>query len=143
MLSLSLPSVERPRAAAGGGGRRVPYLHQGHLGAKGQQDLLGLGGVGVVPVLVEPLLEWPRHVLQRLPLVPHLPAALPRPAAEKGRSGPRPGQRAPARPPPPGTAPSSPTRPPLRVREARRDAHRPRGALAGGSLLGGAAPTPG
>lgn len=63
----------------------LPYLHQGHLGAEGQQNLLGLGGVWVVAVLVEPLLERPRHVLQRLPLVPHLPAALPRPAAEKGR----------------------------------------------------------
>lgn len=74
-----------PEAAAGGGGRRFPYLHQGHLRAEGQQNLLGLGGVGVVAVLVEPLLERPRHVLQRLPLVPHLAAALPRPAAEKGR----------------------------------------------------------
>lgn len=85
VLPLSLPPMKRPRAAAGGGGKGFSYLHQGHLGAEGQQNLLGLGGVGVVAVLVEPLLERPRHVLQRLPLVPHLPAALPRPAAEKGR----------------------------------------------------------
>lgn len=81
-----VPHPSRPRGRRGGTGG-FPYLHQGHLGAEGQQDLLGLGGVGIVAVLVEPLLERPRHVLQRLPLVPHLATALPSPAAEKGRSG--------------------------------------------------------
>lgn len=38
-------------------------------------------------MFVEPLLERPRHVLQRLPLVPDLAAALPSPAAEKGAQG--------------------------------------------------------
>lgn len=80
-------SPSLPSAGPSGRPRGFPYLYQGHLGAEGQQDLLGLGGVGVVTVLVEPLLERPRHVLQRLPLVPHLAAALPSPAAEKGRSG--------------------------------------------------------
>ena len=39
------------------------YLYQGHLGLIGELDLLLLGGVGVVLVLVEPLLEWARHVV--------------------------------------------------------------------------------
>lgn len=55
--------------------REQTHLDQGHLRAEGQQDLLGLGGVGVVSVLVEPLLERPRHVLQGLALVSHFAAA--------------------------------------------------------------------
>lgn len=50
------------------------HLHQRHLGAEGQQDFFRLGGVGVVPVFVEPLLERPRHVLQGLALVSHFAA---------------------------------------------------------------------
>lgn len=128
------PAHETPQSSRRRWGQGFSYLHQGHLGAEGQQNLLGLGGVGVVAVLVEPLLERPRHVLQRLPLVPHLPAALPRPAAEKGRSG---GRRAPARPPPrPGHGAGLP-----RVREACRDARpAPGGTRPGG---GEAAPAPG
>lgn len=45
------------------------HLDQGHLRAESQEDFLCLGGVGVVSMLVEPLLEWPRHVLQGLTLV--------------------------------------------------------------------------
>lgn len=60
------------------------HLDQRHLRAKGQQNFLGLGGVGVVPVLVEPLLEWPRHVLQGLALVPHFTAARTTPVEEHG-----------------------------------------------------------
>ncbi len=55
--------------------RKWTHLDQGHLRAEGQQDFLGLGGVGVVSVLVEPLLERPRHVLQGLTLVSHFTAA--------------------------------------------------------------------
>lgn len=51
------------------------HLDQRHLRAKGEQDFLGFGGVGVVPMLVEPLLQWPRHVLQSLTLVSHFPPA--------------------------------------------------------------------
>lgn len=51
--------------------------------AEGQQDLLGLGGVGVVSVLVEPLLERPRHVLQGLALVSHFAAAGTTPVGEQ------------------------------------------------------------
>lgn len=43
--------------------------------AEGQQDFLRLGRVGVVSVLVEPLLERPRHVLQGLALVSYFTAA--------------------------------------------------------------------
>lgn len=60
------------------------HLDQRHLRAESQQDLLGLGGVGVVPVLVEPLLERPRHVLQGLALVSHFAAAGTTPAEEHG-----------------------------------------------------------
>lgn len=109
------PVHETPQSACWRWGVRgsLPYLHQGHLGAEGQQNLLRLGGVRVVAVLVEPLLERPRHVLQRLPLVPHLPAALPRPARRRGaEDGTLP---APRSPPGPGPCPL-PARPraPLR-----------------------------
>ena len=52
------------------------YLYQGHLGLIGELDLLLLGGVGVVLVLVEPLLEWARHVVERFALVAHVAARL-------------------------------------------------------------------
>lgn len=53
-------------------------------------------------MLVKPLLKGPRHVLQGLPLVPHLPAVLPGPATPErrgpvSRAGPAP--NAPARAP--------------------------------------------
>lgn len=50
-------------------------LDQRHLRAKSEQNFLRFGGVGVVSVLVEPLLQRPRHVLQSLTLVSHLPPA--------------------------------------------------------------------
>lgn len=49
--------------------RKWSHLNQRHLGAECQEDFLCLGGVGIVPVLVEPLLERPRHVLQGLTFV--------------------------------------------------------------------------
>ena len=55
--------------------RKETHLNQGHLRAEGQQDFLRLGGVGVVSVLVEPLLERPRHILQGLALVSHFTTA--------------------------------------------------------------------
>lgn len=51
------------------------YLHQRHLRAKRQQDFLRFGGIGVVSMLVEPLLQRPRHVLQGLALVSHFTPA--------------------------------------------------------------------
>ena len=45
---------------------RWSHLDQGHVGAQGQQQLLGLGGVGVVPVLVQPMFQGSCHVLQGL-----------------------------------------------------------------------------
>ena len=77
----------RPCLTKRGAGARGPdYLHERHLRAERQENLLGLGGIWVVAVLVQPLLQGPRHVLQRLPLVPHLPAVLPGPgtAGEEG-----------------------------------------------------------
>lgn len=50
-------------------------LDQRHLRAKSEQNFLRFGGVGVVSVLVEPLLQRPRHVLQSLTLVSHFPPA--------------------------------------------------------------------
>lgn len=47
------------------------YLDQRHLRAKSEQDFLSFGRVGVVSMLVEPLLQGPRHVLQSLTLVSH------------------------------------------------------------------------
>lgn len=55
--------------------RRRTHLDQSHLGAEGQEDFLRLGWVGVVSVLVEPLFEGPRHVLQGLALVSHFASA--------------------------------------------------------------------
>lgn len=60
------------------------HLHQRHLGAEGQQDFFRLGGVGVVAVLVEPLLQRPRHVLQGLTLVSHFAAVGTNPAGGEG-----------------------------------------------------------
>lgn len=54
--------------------RDYTHLDQGHLRAESQEDFLCLGRVGVVSVLVEPLLEWPRHVLQGLALVSNFAA---------------------------------------------------------------------
>lgn len=51
------------------------HLNQGHVGAEGEQDLLGFGGIRVIPVFIQPLFERPGHVLKSLPLVPHLPSA--------------------------------------------------------------------
>lgn len=45
------------------------YLDQRHLRAKSEQDFLRFGWVGVVSMLVEPLLQRPRHVLQSLTFV--------------------------------------------------------------------------
>lgn len=50
-------------------------LDQRHLRAKSEQNFLRFGGVGVVSVLVKPLLQRPRHVLQSLTLVSHFPPA--------------------------------------------------------------------
>ena len=55
------------------------YLHQRHVRAQRQQHLLRLGGVGVVPVLVEPVLQRPGHVLQNLTLVTNFDPAETRP----------------------------------------------------------------
>ena len=41
------------------------YLSQGHLRDDGQHDLLGLGGVGVLPVLVQPRLQGSRGLPNR------------------------------------------------------------------------------
>lgn len=51
------------------------YLDQRHLRAKSEQDFLRFGRVGVVSMLVEPLLQWPRHVLQSLTFVSHFTPA--------------------------------------------------------------------
>lgn len=48
-------------------------LDQRHLRAKSEQNFLRFGGVGVVSVLVEPLLQRPRHVLKSLTFVSHFP----------------------------------------------------------------------
>lgn len=50
-------------------------LDQRHLRAKSEQNFLRFGGVGVVSVLVQPLLQRPCHVLQSLTLVSHFPPA--------------------------------------------------------------------
>lgn len=47
----------------------VSHLHQRHVWAQSQQDLLCLGWVRVVPVFVQPTLQRPGHVLQHLSLV--------------------------------------------------------------------------
>lgn len=83
-------SLRPARAPEGQGGRLLAHLHQRHLGAEGQEYLLGLGGVRVVTVLVKPLLEGSRHVLQSLALVPHLAAVLPG-SGTRGRREERPG----------------------------------------------------
>lgn len=51
------------------------YLDQRHLRAESEQDFLSFGRVGVVSMLVEPLLQRPRHVLQSLTLVSHFTPA--------------------------------------------------------------------
>lgn len=51
------------------------YLDQRHLRAKREQDFLSFGRVGVVSMLVEPLLQRSRHVLQSLALVSHFTPA--------------------------------------------------------------------
>lgn len=53
----------------------LAYLDQRHLRAESEQDFLSFGRVGVVSMLVEPLLQRPRHVLQSLTLVSHFTPA--------------------------------------------------------------------
>lgn len=60
------------------------HLDQRHLWAESQQNFLCLCGVGVVSVLVEPLLERSRHVLQGLALVSHFTAAGTTPVEQHG-----------------------------------------------------------
>lgn len=62
------------------------YLYQRHLWAESEQDFLGFGGVGVVSMLIEPLLQRPRHVLQSLTLVSHFPPAGTTPIGRKTSS---------------------------------------------------------
>lgn len=69
-------SLERAQA--------LTYLDKRHVRAQGQEDLLGLGGVGVVPVFVQPVLERPGHVLQHLSLVADFDATQTRPGRIKG-----------------------------------------------------------
>lgn len=57
----------------------VTYLDERHVRAQSQEDLLRLGGVGVVPVFVQPVFEWPGHVLQHLSLVADFDATQTRP----------------------------------------------------------------
>jgi len=45
------------------------------MGAQSQQYLLSFGGVRVVPVLIEPLLQRSSHILQGLTFVSNLPSA--------------------------------------------------------------------
>lgn len=65
--------------------KKASHLDQSHLRAERQQDFLRLGRVRVVSVLVEPLLERPRHVLQSLALVSHFAAAGTTPVHQQGQ----------------------------------------------------------
>lgn len=60
------------------------HLHQCHVWAQGQQHLLRLGGVGVVPVFVQPMFQRPGHVLQHLSLVANFDSTQARPGGIRG-----------------------------------------------------------
>lgn len=59
------------------------HLHQRHLRAEREEDLLGFGGIGIVAVFIEPLFERSSHVLKSLALMTNFPSALTRP--ERGK----------------------------------------------------------
>lgn len=63
----------------------LPHLYQCHMGAQSQQDLLGLGGVGVIPVFVQPMFQWSGHVLQHLSLVANFDPIQTRPGGVKSQ----------------------------------------------------------
>lgn len=52
------------------------------MGAQSQEDLLRLGGVGVVAVFVQPVFQWTGHVLQHLSLVANFDGTKTRPGSE-------------------------------------------------------------